>query len=72
MTLYDILDILGDINEAARQTTVSMLASDIKTVNAIKSKLEKHVEPAVAFCEHISPSEFLTEMEYEDFKDRLS
>lgn len=71
MSLYDILDIIGDINGDAKFDIVNELASNAAKVNKIKNKLSRGQDPLEVMSEELPLNTILSTIEYEDLKDRL-
>jgi len=70
MSLYDALDIIRDINDEAYVYLIQVL-SDSGLVNTIKNSIDKKVNALQALETHVSVSSLLTDIQYEDLKDRL-
>ena len=71
MSLYDVLDIIGDINSKVKFMLVGELANNAVTVNKIKDKLYKGSDPLDTMNEELKLNTLLSEMEYSDLEDRL-
>jgi len=71
MSLYDVLDIIGDINSKVKFMLVDELASNAATVNKIKGRLYKGNDPLATMNEEFELDKMLSEMEYADLEDRL-
>ena len=71
MSLYDVLDIIGDINSEVKFKIVGELAGDATKVNKIKNKLSRGYAPLEVITEEFPLNILLSDMEYSDFEDRF-
>ena len=71
MSLYDVLDIIGDINSKVKFMLVDELARNASLTNKIKDKLYKGNDTLDTMNEEFKLNKMLSEMEYADLEDRL-
>ena len=71
MSLYDVLDIIGDINSEVKFKIVGELSNDATKVNKIKNKLSRGYAALEVITEEFPLNILLSDMEYSDFEDRF-
>jgi len=71
VSLYDVLDIIGDINSHIKFDLLKELSSSGVKTNKIKLRLAKGEEPLEVMNKFFKLEGLLSEIEYGDLQDRL-
>jgi len=72
MSLYDILDLINDINGEAKNIIVKSLSENQSHINNIRDKINNGRYSKEDIIKDLDLKKILTEMELADLKDRLS
>jgi len=71
MSLYDALEVVGEISSGMRTTLISTLGENASLTNTVKVRLQKGEDTLSLLEEVTNLKDNLTPMQYDDLRDRL-